>query len=150
MCGGGSGWLNTENVDEASWLIGEESLIGKEYALRSLAEPGSAYTKHPVLGKDDQVSSMDDLYSGKLDNGGVHINSGIVSHAFYLFAKSVGGNSWEVPLSVFYKTLTVSGMVLRNTTFAEFAQSTIGTAHESHGSAVVEKLRSAWQAVKVL
>jgi len=29
------------------------------------------------------------------DNGGVHINSGIPNHAFYLAAIGIGGNAWE-------------------------------------------------------
>jgi hypothetical protein len=29
------------------------------------------------------------------DNGGVHVNSGIPNHAFYLAATALGGSAWE-------------------------------------------------------
>ena len=40
------------------------------------------------------------------DNGGVHINSGIPNHAFYLAATAVGGYAWEKVGRVWYVTLT--------------------------------------------
>ena len=51
--------------------------------------PGTAYDD-PVLGKDPQPADMDgyvDLpHDDQHDSGGVHINSGIPNHAFYLAA----------------------------------------------------------------
>ena len=38
---------------------------------------------------------MDDYVDTTDDNGGVHINSGIPNHAFYLAATAIGGNAWE-------------------------------------------------------
>ena len=40
------------------------------------------------------------------DNGGVHINSGIPNHAFYLAATALGGNAWEKAGRIWYVTLT--------------------------------------------
>ena len=54
-------------------------------ALRSLKAPGTAYDDD-VLGKDPQPAHMDDYVQTRDDNGGVHINSGIPNHAFYLAA----------------------------------------------------------------
>ena len=45
--------------------------------------PGTAYDD-PVLGKDPQPAHMNDYVQTADDNGGVHINSGIPNHAFYL------------------------------------------------------------------
>ena len=45
--------------------------------------PGTAYDDD-VLGKDPQPATMDDYVRTGRDNGGVHINSGIPNHAFYL------------------------------------------------------------------
>ena len=52
--------------------------------------PGTAYDD-PRLGKDPQPAHMDDYVETTEDNGGVHINSGIPNHAFYLAATALGG-----------------------------------------------------------
>src|SRR5215212_3921217 len=86
-----------QSADESDWLIGAE-LFGPEApgcAVRSLAFPGSAY-HHPILGSDPQPSHMDDYVHTSEDNGGVHINSGILNHAFYLAAMTIGGKPWKV------------------------------------------------------
>ena len=46
-------------------------------------------------GKDPQPAHMDGYVDTTDDNGGVHINSGIPNHAFYLAATALGGHSWE-------------------------------------------------------
>ena len=56
--------------------------------------PGTAYDD-AVLGKDPQPAHMDDYVHTTDDNGGVHINSGIPNHAFYLAATELGGYAWE-------------------------------------------------------
>ena len=38
---------------------------------------------------------MDDYVNTTSDNGGVHINSGIPNHAFYLTAVALGGNAYD-------------------------------------------------------
>jgi Zn-dependent metalloprotease len=48
-----------------------------------------------VLDKDPQAADFKDLYKGRQDNGGVHINSGIPKRAFYLAATAMGGFAWE-------------------------------------------------------
>jgi Zn-dependent metalloprotease len=149
-------WMNGETVDEASWLIGERCVIdinGVSYAVRSLADPGTAFVNHPYMGTDQQPQDMTQYYSGSEDNGGVHINSGIPNHAFYLFAKAIGGYSWDIPCKIWYKTITTSGLISPNATFSEFAQATITTATELYAaldSSIIDKLRTAWQSVKVL
>lgn len=86
--------MNGETVDDASWLIGERFVIDVNnvpYALRSLADPGTAYIDNPYIGTDDQPQDMSHYYSCSEDNGGVHINSGIPNHAFNLFLP----NQWS-------------------------------------------------------
>jgi Zn-dependent metalloprotease len=82
-------WLQT--AEKADWLIGDE-IMGQELygeALRSMSEPGTAYDNN-ILGKDPQPAHMKDYYTGTGDNGGVHINSGIMNKAFYLTAVEIG------------------------------------------------------------
>jgi Zn-dependent metalloprotease len=77
---------------DADWLIGQGLFTPqvKGVALRSMKEPGTAYND-PVLGKDPQPANMRDYVNTADDNGGVHINSGIPNHAFYLMAVAMGG-----------------------------------------------------------
>lgn len=100
-----------QTADQADWLIGEGLFIDKEKnpALRSMKAPGTAYTD--VFGhKDNQPSHMrdyDDLPDDEdHDNGGVHENSGIPNHAFYLAAVGLGGKSWDKAGPIWYKALT--------------------------------------------
>lgn len=100
-----------QDAHTADWLIGDGILApginGK--ALRSMKEPGAAYDDPKLGGKDPQPGQMDgyvdlpDTDDG--DNGGVHINSGIPNHAFYLVADQLGGNAWDDAGHIWYETL---------------------------------------------
>ena len=74
-----------QTADQADWIIGEGLLTSNVngVGIRSMKAPGTAYND-PVLGKDPQPANMKDYVNTSQDNGGVHINSGIVNHAFYL------------------------------------------------------------------
>lgn len=143
-------WKNGDTVDKASWLVGANLIYpidGKDYALRSLAQPGSAYVDHPVLGTDPQPAYMSDFVKTKEDNGGVHINSGIPNHAFYLFATALGGNSWSVAFPTWYDALCA----LKDQTkcsFSEFARATLDAA-EKREEDVYRACLAAWKAVGV-
>ncbi len=95
--------LKNQTAAEADWLIGEGLFTSrvKGVALRSMKEPGSAYDD-PVLGKDPQPGHMRDYVQTSEDNGGVHINSGIPNHAFYLMATAIGGYAWEKAGKIWY------------------------------------------------
>jgi len=96
-----------QTADTADWLIGEGlftfKINGK--ALRSMKAPGTAYDD-PLIGKDPQPANMRDYKKMRYDNGGVHINSGIPNHAFYLIATEIGGFAWEKAGKIWYDTLT--------------------------------------------
>src|SRR2546426_6874295 len=74
-------------------------------ALRSMKDPGTAYND-PQLGQDPQPANMANYLDTTDDNGGVHINSGIPNHAFFLTATKIGGvvlgkdgPRWDVALT---------------------------------------------------
>jgi Zn-dependent metalloprotease len=95
-----------QTADKADWLIGQ-GLFTKNVqgvALRSMEAPGTAYDD-PQLGKDPQPAHMKDFVRTMEDNGGVHINSGIPNHAFYVVAKEIGGYAWEKAGKIWYVTL---------------------------------------------
>ncbi|MFD8570881.1 M4 family metallopeptidase [Streptomyces sp. NPDC059639] len=85
-----------QRVDEADWLLADGLIVPGPggHALRSLRAPGTAYDNE-VMGEDPQPAHLDAYQETELDNGGVHINSGIPNHAFYRLAKELGGHAWE-------------------------------------------------------
>ena len=66
---------------------------------------GTAYENDPHLGSDPQPAHMDDKYTGYADRQGVHINSGIPNHAFYLVAMELGGRAWGKAGVIWYDAL---------------------------------------------
>lgn len=84
-------YAEKQTAKTADWLIGDEVMGPELYgeAIRCMSEPGTAYD-NDILGKDPQPAHMKDFYTGTDDNGGVHINSGIMNKAFYLTAKEIG------------------------------------------------------------
>jgi Zn-dependent metalloprotease len=140
-----------QSVTDASWLIGEGIFTAnvEGAALRSLKAPGTAYDDD-VLGKDPQPSHMRGFVETDDDNGGVHVNSGIPNHAFYLVATGIGGNAWEAAGRIWYETLTDE--IKANTDFLGFADATTAVAVRLFGddSREAAAVRSAWQAVGVI
>ena len=66
--------------------------------------PGTAFDD-PVLGRDEQPATMAGYVHTTMDNGGVHTNSGIPNHAFYVAAMAFGGYAWEKAGRIWYETL---------------------------------------------
>ncbi|MET8976054.1 M4 family metallopeptidase [Streptomyces sp. NPDC004539] len=140
-----------QSAADADWLIGAGLLgpaIDHGTALRSMKEPGTAYDDD-VLGKDPQPGHMDHYVKTSRDNGGVHINSGIPNHAFYLLATKLGGNAWEKAGQVWYDVLT-GGELETDARFVDFAKLTIAAARARYGEGEVDKaVVEAWQQVGV-
>ena len=141
-----------QTADEATWLVGAEIFTDavQGSALRSLAAPGTAYDDD-VLGTDPQPAHMRDYVETDDDNGGVHINSGIPNHAFYLAATALGGRAWERAGLIWYRTLT-AGTLSTRATFDEFAQATLDAAAGEYGEDSEESaaVRAAWVGVGVI
>lgn len=142
-------WSLEQTADQADWLIGA-GLLGPQVsgvALRSMKAPGTAYDDDE-LGKDPQPASMDDYVRTHSDNGGVHINSGIPNHAFYIVATELGGKSWERAGRIWYDTLT-GGELAADAQFADFARLSTAAAVARYGDGGPEHqaLQKAWSTV---
>ncbi len=141
-----------QSAQEADWLIGADLFTDavQGVALRSLKAPGTAYDD-PALGKDPQPAHMDHYVQTSDDNGGVHINSGIPNHAFYLAASAIGGNAWAGAGRIWYAALTGPG-ISADCDFATFAGLTLAAALAEFGDASPEvtAVESAWREVGVL
>lgn len=140
-----------QSADQATWLIGEGLFTPRVdgVALRSMKAPGTAYDD-PVLGKDPQPADMTGFVVTDSDAGGVHLNSGIPNHAFYLVASTLGGHAWETAGQVWYDTLT--GGLRADSDFETFASATAQAASARFGDTSAEHtaVLDAWHTVGVL
>ncbi|MBP1303142.1 M4 family metallopeptidase [Curtobacterium sp. 1310] len=141
-----------QTADQATWLIGEGLFTDAVHgvALRSMRAPGSAYDD-PVLGKDPQPATMADYVETTEDSGGVHLNSGIPNHAFFLAATTIGGYAWEGAGAVWWDALT-SPETTEDIDFAGFARVTVDAAAARFGQGSTEHaaVEDAWRSVGVL
>jgi Zn-dependent metalloprotease len=133
----------------ADYLCGED--VVKTGGLRSMENP-------QVHGDPDHYSRR---FLGLGDNGGVHINSGIANHAFYLAieggtnrtsglaVQGVGSANREQMEKVFYRAFTQ--MLPSNATFALARAATIQAARDLYGagSNPERAVTQAWTAVGV-
>ena len=134
---------------QADYLIGED--IVRPGGIRSMSDPGA-------FGDPDHYSRR---FTGSDDNGGVHINSGIVNQAFFLavegganrtsgiVVQGVGGGSREQMERVFYRAFTQ--MLPASATFSMARAATIQSARDlfGAGSAAERAVTGAWTAVGV-
>ncbi|MBN2814548.1 MAG: M4 family metallopeptidase [Bacteroidales bacterium] len=115
-------------VDRSDWQIGEDIALPEAYpsgAVRDLSDP------HNQGNPGDpwwQPSHMKEYYWGEDDNKGVHINSGIISYALYLFANATGKDFAEL---VVYRALTE--YLTRTSDFIDFRIAVIESAKDLYG-----------------
>jgi thermolysin len=136
-------------LQHADYLIGED--VFRPGGLRSLADPAA-------FGDPDHYSKR---FLGSDDNGGVHTNSLIASHAFYLAieggtnrtsgisVQGVGAANREQIEKVFYRAFTQ--LMPSNSTFAIARAATLQAARDlfGAGSPSERAVTQAWTAVGV-
>ena len=140
-----------QTAAEADWLVGAGLLTSRVHgvAIRSMKAPGTAYDD-PLLGRDPQPAHMRDFHYTQDDNGGVHINSGIPNHVFYLVATRLGGTAWEAAGRIWYRTLTAR--LPAHAQFSDCAEATSAMAAELFGpeSEPHRVVQQAWTDVGVI
>jgi len=134
-------------VDRNDWRIGEDitkSSYSPSGALRDMADPhnGGTSISQPFW----QPKNVSEMYSGDEDNGGVHTNSGIGNHAFYLYATAVTKEKAEL---IFYKALT--DYLTMTSTFIDLRIAVIQAATDLYGASSneVTKAKEAFTAVGI-
>jgi thermolysin len=134
---------------QADYLLGEDIL--RPGGFRSMSDPGA-------FGDPDHYSRR---FTGNADNGGVHINSGIVNHVFYLAIEGgtnrtsglsvdgVGPANREQIEKVFYRAFTQ--MLPAAATFSVAREATIQSARDLYGanSPAERAVTQAWTAAGV-
>jgi Zn-dependent metalloprotease len=140
-----------QTADKADWIIGAGLFTSKVHGegLRSMKAPGTAYDDR-LIGKDPQPAAMKDFVVTSRDNGGVHINSGIPNHAFYLAAVEIGGNAWEKAGKIWY--IALRDELRSKSNFKRAATATMSVARDLYGdgSKEMKAVQNAWKAVGVL
>ncbi|WFP74211.1 M4 family metallopeptidase [Mesorhizobium sp. WSM4906] len=138
-------WEDKQTSDQADWLIGSgimgPAATAKGYTcLRDMANPGAKHC----------LSPQPDNYKKYQAGGDPHYNSGIPNHAFYLAAKSIGGQSWNEAGKVWYAALT-SSKATKNMSFKSFAKLTRSAAKSLFPSnaAIYAAVDGAWTSVGV-
>ena len=135
--------------EQPDYLIGEDVL--KPGGIRSLAAPRTR-------GDPDHYSLR---FTGAFDNGGVHTNSLIATHAFYLAIEGgvnqtsgievsgVGGSSRRQVERAFYRAFVF--LLPANATFSMARAATVQSARELAGrsSNLADTIAAAWTAVGV-
>lgn len=83
-------------VERLNWTIGED-VVKIEYfptgCLRDMSNPHNGGTS--LNDRGWQPAHVNEMYTGSDDNGGVHINSGIVNFAFYKIATAISKEKAE-------------------------------------------------------
>lgn len=155
---GRTGTLNTA-ADSASpgslaiWKIGEDCTT--DGALRSMSYPLSQGQPDTYLGTS--------WFTGTGDNGGVHVNSGVLNHWFYIVTTGKSGTNNATPAFAYNVTgigMTKSSQIAYyaerdyltpNSTYLDARNATIAVASSLYcaTSNEVQAVTKAWKAVNV-
>ncbi|HSP35960.1 MAG TPA: M4 family metallopeptidase [Thermoanaerobaculia bacterium] len=143
-------YAHRQTAAKSNWLIGEGIFTKKVHgaAIRSMKAPGTAYDD-PVIGKDPQPSRMKDYVATELDNGGVHVNSGIPNRAFYEISILLGGKAWEIAGKIWYRALARE--LRARASFQDCADATWRAAGDlfGAGSGPQHAVLAAWKTVGI-
>jgi len=124
-------------VDRDDWLIGEDitkTIFSPSGALRDMADPHNLGDNTKPYWQPSHVSEM---YLGGNDNGGVHINSGIGNHAYYLYATEISKDKAE---KVYYRALTE--YLTKTSQFIDLRIAVIQSAIDLYGAASQEVVKA--------
>lgn len=138
-----------QTASTADWIIGKGVYkFNTSLGILSLKAPGTAYND-AILGKDPQPAHMKDYVNTVNDNYGVHINSGIPNHAFYVTAIEIGGYAWEKAGLIWY--ITLRDKLNSYSTFQDAANQTFKVAGELYGVGSLEQeaVRKGWSDVGI-
>jgi len=136
-------------IDRDDWRIGEDVVLTAAFpsgALRSMEDPHNGAQTND-FGRGWQPRHYNERFTGQEDNGGVHINSGIPNHAYYLFA-TANGVGKEKAEKVWYRALTT--YLTKSSQFVDARVATVRAATDLYGATEIAAVRAAWDAVGVV
>jgi len=115
----------SRTLGKTDWVSGGDDLNG--VIVRSFKNP-EQYNQPSNMSNFVNLPNTEDG-----DNGGVHINSGIINHAFYQLASGLpNAIGIEKAEKIFYRALTI--YLLRNSEFIDARLAAIKSAEDLYGS----------------
>ncbi len=124
-------------VDRDDWHIGEDitkTTFSPSGALRNMSNPHNMGSSSDAYWQPKHLSEM---YTGEEDNGGVHINSGIVNYAYYLYATAITKEKAE---QVFYRAL--ENYLTSKSQFIDLRIAVIQSAKDLYGENSQESVKA--------
>jgi Zn-dependent metalloprotease len=122
-------------VDREDWHLGEDIIPNtNNYPtgfLRDMSNPHNGGTSLNDQGY--QPAHLSEKYTGSQDNGGVHINSGIMNFAFYKFATTIGKEKAE---KIWYKSMT--DYLVKASQFADARVAFVNASTDLYGASSTE------------
>ncbi len=117
-------------VDRDDWKIGDDIALSSYFptgTMRDMGNPNNGGSQVGDPGYQPQVYA--NRYTGTQDNGGVHINSGIVNHAAYLIGEQLGKSKLE---RIYYRALV--NYLTRSSQFIDCRKAVIQSAVDIYGA----------------
>jgi len=132
--------------DVNDWKIGEDVMQsggGLPIALRDLSNPNNGQSSNSPFWQPNHTNEQ---YTGSQDNGGVHINSGIVNRAFYLFASNAAVGTTKAE-QVYYKALR--DYLVKSSKFIDCRIAVIQAATDLYGATEANAAANAFAQVGI-
>ncbi len=135
-------------MDRNDWQIGEEVANGSIFpsgTMRDMENPNNGGNSNDFYWQPDHMDDFVNLPNTQNgDFGGVHINSGIPNHAYYLFATAIGKDKAE---RIFYKAL--DDYLVASSQFVDLRIGVLKAAGDLYGQAEIDAAASAFDQVGI-
>ncbi len=115
---------------DPDWIIGTAT----QFPIRDFINPGTP----PSSKGGPQPKKMSEFVNTQQDNGGVHVNSGIINHAYYQLAKGLASGAIGIPKAeaIYYRALATK--LQQSSNFVDCRLTCIKSAEEIHGAGSAE------------
>ncbi len=135
-------------IDREDWKIGEEissTSVFPTGTMRDMQNPNNGGNSNNFYWQPDHMDDFQNLpNTPQGDNGGVHINSGIPNHAFYLLATEIGKSKAE---RIYYTALT--DHLSKSSQFIDQRNAVIQAAEDLYGTTEVNAAKNAFNQVGI-
>ncbi len=149
---GESGAMNESFADifgamvDGDWLIGEDIVNTSIFtggALRNMQDPHNGQSTNNFQ-NGWQPKRVSEQYNGSEDNAGVHWNSGIPNHAYYLIAEEITPTKAE---RIFYRALTQ--YLTKSSQFVDLRIAVEKSASDLYGTTELNACKEAFDIVEI-
>jgi Zn-dependent metalloprotease len=133
-------------IDRDDWTIGEDIVNTNFFpsgALRDMEDPHNGAATND-FNSGWQPKKYSERFTGSADNNGVHFNSGIPNHAFFLIATAIGKEKAE---KIFYRALTQ--YLTKSSKFIDLRIAVLQSAGDLYGNTEVDAAAAAFNTVEI-